>query len=103
MCIRGTKVRWLDLYNARLNGRGHVNPTYSGVDPNDVFRIGHEDEQLLVSLGDVVGVIWRRLWVIVLVPLVLAGLVAGFSVSQTPTYQASVTMLIGREPADGAA
>jgi capsular polysaccharide biosynthesis protein len=76
---------------------------YSGVDPNDVFRNGHEDEQLLVSPTDFIGVIWRRLWVIVLVSLVLMGLVLGFSVMQTPTYQASAKILLGRESANGAA
>jgi capsular polysaccharide biosynthesis protein len=73
------------------------------VDPNDVFRIEREDEELLASPRDLLRVILRRLWVIVLVPLVFAGLSAGFSLTQTPTYEASVKMLINQEPADGAA
>jgi capsular polysaccharide biosynthesis protein len=91
------------LHNTRLNGNGYATPMYSGVDPNDVFRNGHEDEQLLVSPTDFIGVIWRRLWIIVLMSLVLMGLVLGFSVMQTPTYQASAKILLGRESANGAA
>src|SRR5215207_3508429 len=42
-------------------------------------------------------VLRRRLWVIVLVTCSIMGLAAGFTYMQTPTYSASVTMLIGQE------
>jgi capsular polysaccharide biosynthesis protein len=53
----------------------------------------YEAEQVL-SLKDLVQVLQRRLWVIVLTALLLAGLTLGYSWSQTPTYQASVKMVL---------
>lgn len=90
------------MYNARFNGRGHTGPIDSRLDPNTSFGVRHEDEQIL-SFGDLVRTMWRRLWIILLVPLVLVGLSVGYTVSQTPIYQASAKILIGQEPVDGAA
>ncbi len=39
----------------------------------------------------------RRVWVIVLVALVLTGSALGFSLYQTPTYEASVKILVGQK------
>lgn len=39
----------------------------------------------------------RRLWIIVLVMVVLGGAAAGFSLMQTPTYEASTKILVGQE------
>ena len=45
----------------------------------------------------IVQVLLRRLWTIVLVALVLTGSALGFSLAQTPTYEASIKILIGQK------
>lgn len=50
------------------------------------------------SQMDPLKVIWQRLWIIVLSGLTLAGAVGGFSLYQTPTYEASIKLLIGQKP-----
>ncbi len=50
--------------------------------------------------GDVLRVIWRRLWTIVLVAVVITGSALAFSLAQTPTYQASILIAVGQETPD---
>lgn len=53
------------------------------------------------SFIDLLSVIRKRLWVIALVTILVAGAVVGFSITQTPVYNASVKILVGQErPAD---
>jgi len=52
------------------------------------------------SPRDLLRVLWRRLWVIVLVAIVLMGSATGFSLLQAPTYEASVTLFIGQKATD---
>jgi capsular polysaccharide biosynthesis protein len=70
--------------NERTIARGstQASPTY--VEP-----------QRYLSLRDILQILWRRLWIIVLVPLVLVGTAVGASLSQTPVYEASSTVLVG--------
>jgi capsular exopolysaccharide synthesis family protein len=49
------------------------------------------------NLRDSLRVIRRRLWVIGIVAVVLTGASLGFSLSQTPMYEASITILVGQE------
>jgi capsular polysaccharide biosynthesis protein len=49
------------------------------------------------SLGDLLGVLRKRLWVVGLVAVVLTGLGVGFSLQQAPKYVASIKILIGQE------
>jgi uncharacterized protein involved in exopolysaccharide biosynthesis len=51
------------------------------------------------SLKDIFRIIWRRLWIVVLMPLVCVGVAVGLSLSQTPVYEASAKLLVGQEPA----
>lgn len=67
----------------------------------DEFKRMYEAEQTL-SLGDLFGVLRRRLWLILVTGLVCAGLAGGYSLSQTSTYEASVKMLLTSEPKSGA-
>jgi capsular polysaccharide biosynthesis protein len=46
------------------------------------------------SIGHLLGVLWRRLWTIVLVVLVLTSAVVGFDLLRTPTYEATIKILI---------
>lgn len=52
--------------------------------------------EYLISLGDVLDVIKRRFWVIVLTAALITGTVTGFGLMQTPIYQASSEVLVGQ-------
>lgn len=53
------------------------------------------------SFIDLLAVIRKRFWVIALVTILIAGAVIGFSLTQTPVYNASAKILVGQErPAD---
>ena len=57
----------------------------------------HEGEYIL-SLKDLLDVMRRRLWVILLTALVLTGLTLGYTLFfQTPEYKASIKILIGQK------
>ena len=51
------------------------------------------------SLKDIFGIVWKRLWIVVLMPLVCVAAALGFSLTQTPVYEASAKLLVGQEPA----
>ena len=53
------------------------------------------------SAGDVAQFLLRRLWVIILAPLAIAGTAVTFSLLQTPTYVASATVLVGQQQGKG--
>ena len=59
-----------------------------------------EDQQPL-SAGDVAQILRRRLWVIILAPLAIAGTALAFSLLQTPIYQASATVLVDQQQGQG--
>ena len=50
-----------------------------------------------MSSRAILRVLWRRLWVIGLLALVLTGVSVGFSLVQTPKYEASIKILVGQE------
>ncbi len=83
----------------QLNGKGHGAPMR--VEPNPNIPIEALQDEHVLSVKDLLGVLWRRLWVIVLVALVLAGSAVGFDLSQTPTYKASIKILVGQEQQSG--
>lgn len=56
-------------------------------------------EESPYSLKDIFRIVWKRLWIVVLMPLVCVGAAVGFSLSQTPVYEASARLLVGQEPA----
>lgn len=55
-----------------------------------------QDEYVL-SIKDLLRVLWRRLWIIALIAVVFAGAAVGLALWQTPIYQASITILVGQE------
>src|SRR5215207_4059524 len=55
------------------------------------------EDEYFVSLRDILLVIRRRLWIISVVAVVLAGAAVGFSMAQTPVYEASIKILVGQE------
>jgi len=58
---------------------------------------GAAEGEYVLSLRDSLRVIRRRLWAIGLVTAVLTGVVVGFSLAQTPMYEASIKILVGQE------
>jgi len=85
------------LKNARLNGNVPVDRLGFGiVDTNGVGGAATDEPQMLYPI-DPIRILRQRLWIIVLVTLMVTGLAAGFTYTQTPTYQASVIILIGQK------
>jgi capsular polysaccharide biosynthesis protein len=71
------------------------------MDRDDKFG-GMLDDPQVPSQVNPIQVLRRRLWVIVLVACLVMGLAAGFTFTQTPTYEASITILVGQDLASGA-
>lgn len=57
---------------------------------------GPLEGEYVLSLRDLFRVVWRRLWIIVLVAIVFGGAAVGYSISQVPIYQATQQMLVGQ-------
>jgi capsular polysaccharide biosynthesis protein len=49
-------------------------------------------------LADVLQVIRKRLWLITLMAIIFGGLAMGYSLAQTPVYEASVKILVAKQP-----
>jgi capsular polysaccharide biosynthesis protein len=54
-----------------------------------------------VPLRDVVRVLWRRLWLIIAVTIVIVGGALGSGLAQTPSYEASTKLLVGQQKGAG--
>jgi capsular polysaccharide biosynthesis protein len=54
-----------------------------------------------LPLNSFLQIVWKRLWVIVLVTLILVGTAVGFGLAQTPVYEANVKILVGQKQAAG--
>jgi capsular polysaccharide biosynthesis protein len=65
------------------------------------YDAGAPEDQHFVSIGDVAKIIRRRLWMVILVPLVLTGATVAISLLRTPLYEASATMLVGQVQGQG--
>ncbi len=58
---------------------------------------GVRQDEYAVSVRELLGVLWRRLWVILLVAAVLTAAAVGFDLLRTPTYEATIKVLIGQK------
>ena len=56
-----------------------------------------DNERSVVSLRDLLLPVWRRLWAVMLVVVMVVGTTIGFTLVQTPIYEASVKILIGSQ------
>lgn len=84
-----------NLYNSSMNGKEYSTPI--GPEPG-ASMLGRGDEgEYIFSLADLLRIILRRLWVILLVAGVLTGVAVSFSLVQTPMYEASIKILVGQE------
>ncbi len=54
------------------------------------------------TAADALRVVWQRLYIIALVAIVLTASALGFSLSQTPTYEASILIVVGQKAPDEA-
>ena len=82
------------MYNPQDNGRNHTTTAAT--------LTGNSREQFVFSPEDLLRMLRRRLWVILLVAVTLTGLAVGFSLAWPPTYEASVKILIGQQRTDNA-
>ena len=53
--------------------------------------------EYVLSFGDFLALVRRRLWIIALVTILLVGAAVGFSLQQTPVYEGSIKILVGQE------
>jgi capsular polysaccharide biosynthesis protein len=83
------------LQNTHGNGTRHADPM-SAHPGSAIFTEAASDEPTLHT-GDFLRVIWERLWIVVLVAIVLAGIAVGVSLLQTPTYAASIKIMVGQQ------
>lgn len=56
--------------------------------------------EYVVSLGDLLQVVWKRLWVIALCAVVCVVAALAVDFARTPMYQASIQILVGQEQGD---
>jgi len=59
-------------------------------------RGSSDDEYYVLSFGDILRVLWQRLWIIALCAVTFMGAALGYSLLQTPAYEAEATVLIGQ-------
>jgi capsular polysaccharide biosynthesis protein len=84
------------LHNPLPNGRRQAAPVGTGLG-SSTPALGAESENVVLSLRDFLAFLSRRLWVIVLVVILVTGATVGYSFTQTPMYEASITILVGQE------
>jgi capsular polysaccharide biosynthesis protein len=84
------------LDDARLNGKRDPDLISSKSGPGVPVEVS-PDMTLVLSGRDFLRTIWRRIWLIALTAIALAGIALSFSIAQTPMYEASVTLLVGYE------
>jgi capsular polysaccharide biosynthesis protein len=56
-----------------------------------------EGDDYIVPLKELLPVIWRRLWVIMLIAVLFCGIAVSWSLLQAPIYQASIKILVGQD------
>jgi len=88
------------LNNVQRNG---IDPRLaSGAEPRPVISSGSAEGEHVLSLRDLLLILRRRWWVIALVAVLLVGAAVGNSWRQTPTYEASIKLLLGQQqPQEG--
>jgi capsular polysaccharide biosynthesis protein len=83
------------LYNS-AHDDGKVNPRIGAKAESSRFA-GVDDAQHSPSLHHYLQIVRRRLWVIVVTMLVLTGATLALTLVRTPTYEASIKILVGQE------
>jgi protein tyrosine kinase modulator len=81
----------LDKYNHKEHSAG-IGAGLKVVTSTEIDEAEHT-----FLLGDVLQPLWRRLWVIVATTIAITGGAVGFGLAQTPTYEASIRILVGQK------
>jgi len=86
------------MYDAQFNGKQRVTGLGLGaLSPNEAFGDGIADDPQAFYPRDPIRVLRQRLWVIVVVTLITVGLATGFTFAQSPTYEATIMILVGQK------
>lgn len=59
-------------------------------------RANARQDEGAVSAGDVLRSVWQRIWIVLLVVFVSVSAAVGIGLYQTPTYEASIKVLVGQ-------
>lgn len=65
--------------------------------PPGALQQAAEGDDHIVPLKELLHVLWRRSWIIMLVAVLFCGIAVGWSLQQTPVYQASIKILVGQD------
>jgi capsular polysaccharide biosynthesis protein len=79
------------LSDAKLNANRAGQDSPAGIARRE-YADSSKDE---VSLAQIIQTLREHLWIVLLMPLLVAGLTLGFNFMQRPTYEASTKLLIG--------
>jgi capsular polysaccharide biosynthesis protein len=91
---------WVIVFDERhANGNGSMIAV--STEPGLDVPVRRTSEEYALSFGDILRMLWRRLWLIALFALVFMGVAMGFSLVQTPKYEASIKMLVGQKQESG--
>jgi capsular polysaccharide biosynthesis protein len=82
------------LHDSEVNGKRYPAPAGAGLGRGASTE--GADGEYVPSLAELLGAVWKRLWVVCLVTAVLVGAVVGLNLAQTPNYEASIKVLIGQ-------
>ena len=80
-----------------LNGGRERSYSMTVVRPDLGISTDTARDEYVLSIKDLLGVLWRRLWAILLVTVVLSGTVVGLDLLRTPTYEATIKVLVGQK------
>lgn len=72
----------------------NINPK-SATSTEEVMEVLQDEH--IISLRDLLQILRRRLWIVLLAVVVAVGVAVGFSLQQTPLYEASTLVLVGQE------
>lgn len=61
------------------------------------MSVGTVEEERILSLRDLLRILRKRLWVIVLIVVLAVGTAVGLSMVQTPQYEATIKTLVGQD------
>ena len=77
-----------------LNRKKRTNPM--NIESSSLTLVeGPRDEEHVISLRKPLQIIRRRIWVITLIAVLFVGATVGFSLLQTPVYEAKIKILVG--------
>ena len=94
-CARGRSV----LNDMQLNRKKRTNPMNIESSPLTLVEVP-QDEEHSNSLREPLQIIRRRIWVITLIAVLFVGATVGFSLLQTPVYEAKIKILVGLQRDD---